>query len=99
MRSSPGIGVLRDLFGRTWSLATHIEDLSPEDLQKRAAAHRAGRHEAADLSELGGALVLSPGSDPNACHFDCASLSRRFGKFLDVFGTETTSVLDQEHQT
>ena len=33
------MGVLQDPFGHTWSFATHIEDLSPEELQKRAAQH------------------------------------------------------------
>jgi PhnB protein len=28
---------LRDPFGHTWSIATHIEDVSPEEMQKRAA--------------------------------------------------------------
>ena len=28
---------LRDPFGHTWSFATHIEDVSPEEMQKRAA--------------------------------------------------------------
>ena len=33
------MGVLQDPFGHTWSFATRIEDLSPEELQKRAAQH------------------------------------------------------------
>ena len=28
---------LRDPFGHTWSFATHVEDVSPEEMQKRAA--------------------------------------------------------------
>ena len=28
---------LRDPFGHTWSVATHVEDVSPEEMQKRAA--------------------------------------------------------------
>ena len=28
---------LRDPFGHAWSIATHIEDVSPEEMQKRAA--------------------------------------------------------------
>jgi PhnB protein len=32
------VGVLEDPFGHSWSFATHIEDVSPEDIQKRAAA-------------------------------------------------------------
>ena len=30
-------GQLRDPFGHAWSVATHIEDVSPEEMQKRAA--------------------------------------------------------------
>jgi PhnB protein len=36
------MGVLQDPFGHTWSFATHIEDVSPEELQKRAAAQSGG---------------------------------------------------------
>ena len=32
------MGTVEDPFGFHWSLATHIEDLSPEELQKRAQA-------------------------------------------------------------
>ena len=28
---------LRDPYGHTWSFATHVEDVSPEEMQKRAA--------------------------------------------------------------
>ena len=28
---------LKDPFGHTWSFATHVEDVSPEEMQKRAA--------------------------------------------------------------
>jgi len=31
-------GTLTDPFGHVWTIATHKEDLSPEELQKRAAA-------------------------------------------------------------
>jgi PhnB protein len=31
------MGSFTDPFGHTWHVATHIEDLSPEELQKRAA--------------------------------------------------------------
>ena len=31
-------GVLRDPFGHIWSIATHKEDLTPEEMEKRAAA-------------------------------------------------------------
>jgi PhnB protein len=34
------LGVLEDPFGHSWSFATHIEDVSPEEMNKRAAAHR-----------------------------------------------------------
>jgi PhnB protein len=37
------MGVLQDPFGHTWSLATHVEDVSPEELQKRAAQQH-GNH-------------------------------------------------------
>jgi PhnB protein len=33
------LGVLEDPFGHSWSFATHIEDVSPEEMNKRAAAH------------------------------------------------------------
>ena len=32
------VGVLEDPFGHSWSFATHIEDVSPEEILKRAAA-------------------------------------------------------------
>lgn len=32
------MGTLEDPFGHVWSVATHIEDVSPEDMTKRAAA-------------------------------------------------------------
>jgi PhnB protein len=32
------LGVLEDPFGHSWSFATHIEDVSPEEMHKRAAA-------------------------------------------------------------
>jgi PhnB protein len=31
-------GTLVDPFGHMWSVATHVEDVSPEEMQKRAAA-------------------------------------------------------------
>jgi len=31
-------GTLADPFGQQWSLSTHIEDVSPQEMQKRAAA-------------------------------------------------------------
>ena len=34
-------GMLADPFGHQWSLATHIEDVAPEELEKRAAAEHA----------------------------------------------------------
>lgn len=36
------IGVLADPFGHSWSFATHIEDVSPEEMRKRAAQHAHG---------------------------------------------------------
>ncbi len=32
------MGSLKDPFGHIWHVATHIEDVSPEEMQKRAAA-------------------------------------------------------------
>ena len=34
------LGVLKDPFGHTWSFATHIEDIPPEEMQRRAQAHQ-----------------------------------------------------------
>jgi PhnB protein len=34
-------GTLADPFGHTWSLATHVEDVAPEEMTKRAQAARA----------------------------------------------------------
>ena len=36
------MAVLEDPFGHSWSFATHIEDVSPEDMRKRAAAKFGG---------------------------------------------------------
>lgn len=33
-------GMFADPFGHSWNVATHVEDVSPEDLQKRMAAMR-----------------------------------------------------------
>ena len=33
-------GLFADPFGHTWNVATHVEDVSPEELQKRMAAMR-----------------------------------------------------------
>jgi len=30
-------GTLTDPFGHTWTIATHIEDVSPEEIQRRMA--------------------------------------------------------------
>lgn len=30
-------GGVKDPFGHTWFIATHVEDVSPEEMQKRAA--------------------------------------------------------------
>lgn len=35
-------GVLEDPFGHVWTIATHIEDIPPEELAARAAAHAQG---------------------------------------------------------
>jgi PhnB protein len=32
------MGKLEDPFGHIWAIATHMEDVSPEELEKRAAA-------------------------------------------------------------
>ena len=32
------VGVLVDPFGHCWSFATHVEDVTPEEMEKRAAA-------------------------------------------------------------
>ena len=31
-------GIIKDQFGHSWNIATHIEDVSPKELSKRAAA-------------------------------------------------------------
>lgn len=36
------LGVLVDPFGHVWSVATHVEDLSAEELTRRAGAHQPG---------------------------------------------------------
>ena len=33
-------GTLTDPFGHVWTVATHVEDLSPEEIEKRVAAHK-----------------------------------------------------------
>ena len=35
------MATLEDPYGHSWSFATHIEDVSPEEMRKRAAAHHA----------------------------------------------------------
>jgi PhnB protein len=35
-------GQFRDPFGHIWSVATHIEDVPPDELAKRAAAAKGG---------------------------------------------------------
>jgi uncharacterized glyoxalase superfamily protein PhnB len=37
-------GMLKDPYGHTWSIACHIEDVSPEELRKRAATAFKGEH-------------------------------------------------------
>ena len=36
------VGVLEDPFGHSWSFATHIEDVSPEEINKRSMARGKG---------------------------------------------------------
>jgi len=36
------LAVLEDPFGHSWSFATHIEDVSPEEMQRRAAQKHGG---------------------------------------------------------
>lgn len=33
-------GTLTDPFGHVWTVATHVEDVSPEEIEKRLAAHK-----------------------------------------------------------
>lgn len=35
-------GTLRDPFGHCWSIATHVEDVSPEEMERRMAAMKSG---------------------------------------------------------
>lgn len=35
-------GTLRDPFGHVWTVATHVEDIAPEEIEKRAAAAHGG---------------------------------------------------------
>jgi PhnB protein len=35
-------GTLRDPFGHVWTVATHKEDVSPEEMEKRVAAAHGG---------------------------------------------------------
>jgi len=35
-------GTIKDPFGHVWTIATHVEDVAPEELQKRAAAAHGG---------------------------------------------------------
>lgn len=38
------LGMFADPFGHIWSIATHKEDVSPEEIQRRAAAHLQQEH-------------------------------------------------------
>jgi PhnB protein len=38
-----GHGTLADPFGHVWTVATHIEDVSPEEMQRRMARFMAGQ--------------------------------------------------------
>ena len=40
-------GKLTDPFGHQWAIATHIEDVAPQEMQKRAQAYRAQMAQAA----------------------------------------------------
>lgn len=35
-------GTLRDPFGHVWTVATHVEDVAPEEMERRAAAAHGG---------------------------------------------------------
>ena len=35
-------GTLKDPFGHVWTVATHIEDIAPEEMERRAAAAHGG---------------------------------------------------------
>ena len=35
-------GTLKDPFGHVWTVATHVEDVAPEEMEKRAAAAHGG---------------------------------------------------------
>jgi len=37
-------GGVKDAFGNQWWVATHVEDVSPEEMRKRMAAHAGGQH-------------------------------------------------------
>ena len=39
-------GSVVDPYGHSWHIATHIEDVSPEEMEKRAAAHQSGAQSA-----------------------------------------------------
>jgi PhnB protein len=34
------LGTVADPYGHVWHVATHVEDVSPDDIQRRAAAQR-----------------------------------------------------------
>ena len=36
------LGVVQDPFGHVWSVASHIEDVSPEEMERRAAEAMGG---------------------------------------------------------
>ena len=36
------VGGVEDPFGYQWFIATHVEDVTPEEMRRRAAAHHAG---------------------------------------------------------
>jgi PhnB protein len=38
-------GLVTDPFGHSWNISTHVEDVSPEEINKRAAAMHGGKEE------------------------------------------------------
>lgn len=35
-------GTLKDPYGHVWTIATHVEDVAPEEMERRAAAAHGG---------------------------------------------------------
>jgi PhnB protein len=55
------LGMVADPFGHIWSIATHKEDLSPEEIQRRAAAHLQQEHGAGVSPKQEPPLGAAPG--------------------------------------